>query len=375
MTNKFIILLSILLILSSCDIVNTGIDNTTYYVYPDAYYELPTDLYDIPSDPMNKITQAKVDAGEVFFKEKGLSLSGTVSCESCHNPNDRFQTWDKKFIGGCGEGCYLNEGGKYELAKGYAAKVDSMTWVNSRGATNIAYQSIAGLSGRFGGTTDTTWRKARINHFDLSNKPSKFLDSLFQCEPSLFQANIAMGGHRQFATQRLFDKPELVELLNTTFDTKITKETDPDEIIFMISCCLDAFQRAQITNNNRFQRWLKGEVEFTEHELAGYALVKSNCTTCHDSKVFSGDIAPSHLPNLPGVPDAVNDIRNVPDSNYVYRVVRPMLGGMNHYGSHSEYDNSQDYLNHHVPFEMKVIGYEPLNAIEISKINHFVNTL
>lgn len=355
--------LFILILIASCDLPVT-----------DSYYLLPTDILEIPSDGMNKITYPKVAYGDTLFHSPQLSMSTTVSCADCHDSENRFQTHDISIIGGCGEGCLIKDG-EYKLIEGYFGKIDSMNWVVSHGATNIAYATRAGLSSRFfaKGNPDTT---AIINHFGLDRTNQEFLDKLLSCKPSLFQCMVALGGHRQFSAVRLMtDNPQMVESLERIFNVDITPLTPANEIKFYIACCIDAYQRSKLTTDGRFQQYLRGEIQLDSTELKGFELSKEFCVDCHNNKVFGGQIAPSSFPNLSGVPDAVNDIMSVPDTNYVWRVVRPFMGQMILLAPHGEHDNMEDYLFEHVPFEMDHTNKRQLDTLEIKALAKFIETI
>jgi len=274
-----------------------------------------------------------------------------------------------KVIGGCGEGFRLLEKGKNKgqlvAVIGYEGKDDCMPWVKSKAAENCAYEKVMGLSGRFGGTTDPQLRKDKIAHFGL-NLSKELEDKLFTCEATLFQAFVALAGHRQFLLSRLLDNPELTKQLEDIFDTTINKRSDPNEVSFMIACTLDAFQRSFLRNDTKFQDYLRGEGSLTTMEYTGWQIFKDKCMGCHSSKVFSGGIEVSRFPDMEGVPDCANDITGVGIFlDRIYRKVSAPNPDLDFYGPHGEFTELDSYLEFHTD----------LDSIEIIAVDAWINTI
>jgi cytochrome c peroxidase len=62
---------------------------------------LPADLWEILVPPENPVTPEKVDLGRKLFYDKRLSVDGTVSCATCHDPAKGFSD-GLKVSGGVG---------------------------------------------------------------------------------------------------------------------------------------------------------------------------------------------------------------------------------------------------------------------------------
>lgn len=324
----------------------------------DSYHLFPTELSDIPADPNNPITIDKFILGDTLFHTKALSLTGKIGCVNCHL-GDHGGSLDINFPGGIGEGATPIDG-EYVLWDDYHGKTDSMTWVQSRSLANSAFRIRSGLSGRFGGTMDPVLRQDIINHFDLHEIPTEWLDKIFSCHATIFQAFVAYYGHNQFHTDRLFDRPDLVLLIEQTYDVKIDKSMPEHELVWYLACAVDVFQRVKgLRNQSKFQQALRGEADLSSDEMLGYKIMTSStCAkaeingqdySCHGGKDFGGDIAPSVFPNLDGVPDAVNDItgRLIADSTLTFRTVPTIFGDKPMYGPHGTYTSLKDFLIDH----------------------------
>ena len=328
-----------------------------------SYYKLS-----VISDSMNPITEQKVFTGGSLFGWAGLSATGLTACTNCHDESNNYEAPPRsdgtKMIGGCGEGFRLTQDNRLTKVIGYEGKDDCMHWVKSIAAENSAYNKIAGLSGRFGGTDDPQLRQDKIAHFGLENVNPEVLDKLFKCEATLFQAFVALFGHRQLLKSRLFDNPELIVQLEDIFYIKITKDIDEHELAFMVACCLDAYQRTKI-RKFKFQDHIDGIDTLSALEQLGYDIVQTKCVGCHESPSFSGGIAESSFPNVEGVPDCANDITGVGilDSTKIYRRVTGFNPDLDLYGPHGEFDNLEGYL-----------GTKNLDDKELEAVAAFIRT-
>jgi len=356
---KALIIISLYCLLASC------------LQEPDlSFYDLPLDTLSIPSDPMNELTMDKIYLGKGLFIDKSLSATGQISCGNCHDPEKNFEAPLRadgvSMVGGCGEGFRLDSGLLVKM-QGYEGKEDCMDWVKSTAAVNSAYNQISGLSGRFGGTDNEFLRADKIRHFGLILS-KELEEKLFKCHATLFQAFVALAGHRQFFVDRLFDRPELISKLEIMFDKKIIKGvTDPNEMAFMVACCLDAYQRSILRSNTKFRHFARSQVQLSDQEMLGWQLAKDNCIKCHTSPTFSGDIEISRFVNLPNVPDAANDITTVGIfGDFTYRKVPTMNPDNSLYGPHGEFDSFANYIPVHYPF---------LNQAEAQAIEAWFNTL
>jgi len=249
----------------------------------DSYYVIPTQIGQIPADPMNPITESKVLAGEYFFHSTAISEDGRTSCRSCHNPQKGFTSGQADFPGGCGQGCILVNG-KAVLDPNYVGKIDSMNFVKSYGAGGAAYQPVMGRAGRFGMTKENEACQTDIlKHFGLDSFPN--------CEATLFQAFVALKGHRQLLSKRLFEDKLSMNHLQHAFPSVKLDSVSTDSLTLLIGMTLDAFQRVaglEDAQKSRFQSVVSGKGLFTAQENQGYLLFKQHCVSCHSNPVMGG---------------------------------------------------------------------------------------
>lgn len=77
--------------------------------------------------------------------------------------------------------------------------------------------------------------------------------------------------------------PGMVEMFNEVFEGGISGEN--------IAVAIAAFERTLVTENSRFDRWLRGEKRLDDDELRGYRLFKSyGCISCHQGKNVGGNM-------------------------------------------------------------------------------------
>lgn len=326
-----------LFFISSCDITATE--------------DMKADIFptEVPADPYNPITDGKHHLGQLLFSEdmgKAVSLSGKINCASCHTEATGGGSPDMRFPGGVGEGATLvttPEGMRYKLWEDYHGIKDSMVWVNSVSYANLAFQKKGGLSTRFGQglSYDEFIAHFKPKHITIEQFhkqiPESFVrDTLLQCEVGAMQAFMAYMGHNQFSVKRIEQRLDILDSINLYMATDFTPMdllTRPYQISWAMACAVDVHQRNKgYRNNTRSQQLLRGDEDWTMDEYNGYKLMKSYCTSaeingidysCHHKIDWSGEIAPSGYKNLPGVPDAVNDLTDrIPDTSLVYRKVR-----------------------------------------------------
>ena len=76
-----------------------------FYLLPDS-----NDFANIPQDPMNPLTQAKVDAGKLIYHDPAFATEGvalrakTWSCATCHHARAGFKSGLVQGMGEGGEG-------------------------------------------------------------------------------------------------------------------------------------------------------------------------------------------------------------------------------------------------------------------------------
>ncbi|MFN3988564.1 MAG: cytochrome-c peroxidase [Rhodocyclaceae bacterium] len=188
-----------------------------------------------PIEPYVTQNPAKVELGKKLFFEPRLSMSGIISCNTCHN---------------------LSRGGTDNLAtsighKWSAGPVNAPTVLNSSLAIAQFWDGRAA---------------------DLQEQAA-----------GPIQADVEMAMPHTLALDVLQSIPGYVVEFEAVFG--------PGEITMdKVTAAIAEFEETLVTPNSRFDRWLKGDDKaLSAKELAGYQLFKdSGCTACHNGAAAGG---------------------------------------------------------------------------------------
>jgi cytochrome c peroxidase len=189
-----------------------------------------------PVIPAKVTNSALVNLGKQLYFDPRLSLSGFISCNSCHN---------------------LSMGGSDNLKSSIGHK----------------------------------WQKGPINAPTVLNSSmnlAQFWDGRAKDLQEQAGGPIAnpgeMGFSHELAVKMLQTIPGYVSEFKKTFGTE---KVTIDEVTKAIA----AFEETLVTPNSRFDQWLKGDKKaLTAQELAGYRLFKdSGCVACHNGAAVGGN--------------------------------------------------------------------------------------
>lgn len=183
-----------------------------------------------------KITEfAKVELGKQLFFDPRLSMSGVISCNTCHN---------------------LSLGGTDNLK------------------TSVGHR----------------WRAGPVNSptvFNSSLAIAQFWDgraaNLQEQAGGPIEADVEMAMPHTLAVEVIQSIPGYVSQFKSLFgDDRVTFDRITDAIA--------RFEETLVTPNSRFDKWLKGDDNaITSQELAGYQLFKnSGCIGCHNGPALGG---------------------------------------------------------------------------------------
>ncbi len=188
-----------------------------------------------PIEPAKVTEPAKVELGKKLWFEPRLSMSGIISCNTCHN---------------------LSRGGtdnlKTSIGHGWkAGPVNSPTVLNS----SLAIAQF--------------WDGRAANLQEQAGGP--------------IQADVEMNMPHTLALDVLQSIPGYVSEFKTVFGKE---QIDMD----MVTAAIAAFEETLVTPNARFDQWLKGDDKALDaKELAGYTLFKeSGCVACHNGPAAGG---------------------------------------------------------------------------------------
>lgn len=184
-----------------------------------------------------KITDpAKVELGKQLFFDPRLSLSGFISCNSCHN---------------------LSMGGSDNLQ------------------TSIGHN----------------WQKGPINSPTVLNSSmnvAQFWDGRAADLKEQAAGPIANPGEMAFTHSLALDTLRSIPQYRDAFKAvyKVDKIT-----IDAVTDAIAEFEKTLVTPHSRFDRWLLGDKEaLTQVELEGYKLFKdTGCTACHNGPAAGGN--------------------------------------------------------------------------------------
>lgn len=188
-----------------------------------------------PIEPAKVSDGAKVELGKKLWFEPRLSMSGIISCNTCHN---------------------LSRGGtdnlKTSIGHGWkAGPVNSPTVLNS----SLAIAQF--------------WDGRAANLQEQAGGP--------------IQADVEMNMPHTLALDVLQSIPGYVDEFKAVFGKE---QIDMD----MVTAAIAAFEETLVTPNARFDQWLKGDDKaLNANELAGYTLFKeSGCVACHNGPAAGG---------------------------------------------------------------------------------------
>ncbi len=235
------IMLGCLLLIFSCkdsgDYVETG---TPLDDFSAPFY---FGLFELPAD--NPLTQEGVELGRMLFYETSLSKDSTISCATCHQQSRAFTDGRKLAIGIRGQ----------ELDK------NSMSLVNMLWSTSHKF-----WDGRAANLED----QALVPIQDIKEMDLKMSEVL----------------------RRLNSNPEYKIKFKSAFNTNEIKEKH-------VAKALAQFQRTLISQDSKYDKFLKGELQLSEQEQLGLqsffthpdpsvGLRGSNCGDCHRNFLTDG---------------------------------------------------------------------------------------
>jgi len=192
----------------------------------------PEPYYNFRKNPLDSAT---VQLGRVLFYDPVLSSDSTISCASCHSPYNAFTHVDHA----------LSHGIKDRIGTRNSPVLINLAWGNSfmwDGAVNhLDVQALAPLE----------------NHLEMDEKLVHVLEKL----------------QRQDKYRRLFKA--------AFHSDKITGER------FLKA--ISQFMLTLVSSNSKYDKVLRGELQFTENESKGYTLFKQHCAACHTEPLFTNN--------------------------------------------------------------------------------------
>jgi cytochrome c peroxidase len=200
-------------------------------------------------------TPQQIDLGRYLFFDPALSGDGSVSCASCHHPDQGFSD---------GRGRSVGIGGQQ------VARAAPTLW-------NVAFQK-------------RLFWDARAQNLEE------------QAQGPLFAAN-EMGNTPQHLLATLGSNPVYVELFRQAYPRGELDEISPGQVYRALA----AFQSSLISLNSRYDRYAHGyHAALTPPEIEGMNVFRSfvaRCAECHTPPLFSNQqIAVIGTPEPEGLP-------------------------------------------------------------------------
>jgi len=245
------------------------------------------DLANIPQDPLNPITNAKIELGKQIYHDTAFGIEaklsdgiGSYSCASCHSSKAGFQACLPQGIGEGGLGYGLRGENRFPSDQ-YAADELDVQPVRTPTILNIAFQEAVLWNGQFGAKgvnegTESQWTAGtpkEVNHMGF--------------EGTEIQAIAGMDVHRIAVDEAFIQNSDYKLKFDIAFANKLEEER---YTLTNAALAIAAFERSVVSNQAPFQKWLKGEFSaMSDQEKRGADLffTKANCASCHNGPALN----------------------------------------------------------------------------------------
>lgn len=219
----------------------------------------------VPIPESNPQTPEKIELGKKLFFDRRLSGDGTMSCATCHNPEEAF-----------------TDG--LDISLSYPT---TRNWRNSPTLINVAFSKYLFWDGRSSSLED---------------------QALFP-----MMSAFEMNQNLDFLEEELRSVPEYVDAFKKVFGGEITREK--------IAMAIAAFERTLVSKNAPIDRFLNGDKNALSSEAQkGYEIFmgKGKCSECHYGANLSDD--KFYALNVPENPSLLNDPRVTTTVRFVAKV-------------------------------------------------------
>lgn len=263
-------------------------NSVDFYLLPDS-----DDFDNIPQDPMNPLTQAKVDVGKLIYHDPAFATEGialrakTWSCATCHHARAGFKSG---LIQGMGEG-----------GEGFGVKGETRVWhnpdvgtqdadvqpVTSPAVLNVAYQDVMLWNGALGNASNGIIN-AGIDPDRLMTEGTPKEANQEGLSGIETQAIAGTGVHRILGFPPELEETDYYQMLLDAFP-----EFSRDELGKSSTRAIAAFERTILANKSPFQMWLRGDdFAMSETEIAGAEVFfgDGGCVACHQGAALSSPV-------------------------------------------------------------------------------------
>ena len=223
----------------------------------------------IKSPKNNPQSEEKTNLGRLLFFDPILSGDKDIACVSCHHPSNGYAEFRDISIGTNGKGLGLTRVFK---------KPNEIPFVkrNAHTVLNTAFNGIT-PSNNYNPEKSPMFWDSRVNSLEAQAiEPIKAMEEmrgLNYTEESILVEVV----------KRLKGIPEYQELFKNVF------ENDNSITIENIGKAIAAYERTLVTNNSRFDKYMRGETDaISLGEKEGFDLFKKvGCVNCHNGPMFS----------------------------------------------------------------------------------------
>ncbi|MBA4348580.1 MAG: cytochrome-c peroxidase [Thermodesulfovibrio sp.] len=219
----------------------------------------------VPVPEKNPQTPEKIELGKILFFDRRLSGDGTMSCATCHIPEQAYTDGQ-------------------EISLSYPT---TKNWRNTPTLINIAFYKYLFHDGRVSTLED---------------------QALFPIM-SAFEMNLNLD----FLEEKIRIVPEYVDAFKRAFNGDVTRER--------IAMAIAAFERTLVSVNSPLDRYLKGDKNALSRDAKkGLEIFtgKGKCNECHYGINLSDD--KFHALNIPENPTLYNDPRITATRRFVAKV-------------------------------------------------------
>lgn len=230
--------------------------------------------------PLNNLpSEEKELLGKLLFFDPILSGGKDVACATCHHPQNGYAEFRDLSIGPNAQG--LGSKRKFK-------KQNDIPFVkrNSQTVINVAFNGI-NTHKQYNPEEAPMFWDDRVQ--SLENQALEPIKAFEEMRGHGFAENEIL----EIVIERLKEIPEYQELFELVFQGKdvITIEN--------LGKAIASFERTLVTNNSRFDRYMRGEQNaILLSEKDGFELFKSvGCVNCHNGPMFS-----DYKPHVLGVP-------------------------------------------------------------------------
>lgn len=259
------------------------------------FYLLPAsdDFNNIPQDPLNPLTQAKVDAGKLIFHDPAFATEGvalrakTWSCATCHHARAGFKSGLIQGIGEGGEGFGLKGEARAWHDPDTGTQDADVQPVTSPTVLNVAYQDVMLWNGALGNASNGI--------INVGIDPDRLMTEGTPKEANReglsgieTQAIAGTGVHRILGFPPELETTDYYQMLLDAFP-----EFSRDELNKASTRAIAAFERTILANKAPFQQWLRGdELAMSAKEISGAEVFfgEGGCVACHQGPALSSPV-------------------------------------------------------------------------------------